>query len=149
MGNLYSQRTYDAALLLRAPTTAITSTETGSLILDLGVGLVDADMVLDVATMDVASTDESYTFVLEGSPDAAFGTAGNISILAIAGLGSAAGVATATGAPLGTSDTVGRFIVPFRNERNGTTFRYIRLKTVIAGTSASTTFTAFIAKDDD
>lgn len=148
MANLYSQFTYDAALLLRASTTAITSTETGSLILDVGNGLVDADLVIDIATMDVASTDESYTFVLEGSPDAAFGTAGNITILAILGAGSVAGVLTATGAPLGAADTVGRYVVPFRNERNGTTFRYLRLKTVIAGTSASTTFMAFVAKDE-
>lgn len=147
MANIYSQFTYDAALLLRASTTAITATETGSLILDLGTGLVEGYLVLDVATMDVSSTDEYYTFVLEGSPDAAFGTAGNITILATAGLGSAAGVATATGAPLGTSDGVGRFAVPFRNERNGTTFRYARLKTVLGGTSASTTFMAWIAKD--
>lgn len=148
MANLYSQRTYDAALLLRATASAITSTETGSLILDVGNGLLDADLILDVHTMDVASTDESYTFILEGSPDAAFGTAGNITVLATAGLGSAAGVATATGGPLGTSDGVGRFLVPFRNERNGTTFRYLRLKTVIAGTSASLTFEAWIAKDE-
>jgi hypothetical protein len=144
----YSSRTYDAALLLRASTTAITGTETGSLILDVGLGLLDADLIIDVATMDVASTDEAYVFVLEGSPDAAFGTAGNITVLLIAGLGSAAGVATATGAPLGTSDGTGRFLFPFRNERNGTLYRYLRLKTVIAGSTPSLTFTAWIAKDE-
>lgn len=148
MANLYSQATYDNALLLRAPVAAIIGTETGSLILDIGTGLVDADLILDIVTAKVSANDESYTFVLEGSPDATFGTAANImpmSVTAVCAAGSTIGVLNAQG----TSDTVGRFLVPVRNERNGTTYRYLRLKTVITGTNPSTTFTAFLAKDQD
>ena len=142
MANLYSQYTYDNATLIRASASAITATETGSVILDVGAGLVDGYLVLDVATLDVVTGDESYHFMLEGSPDAAFGTAGNIRIVAQLHLGGA----TAT-APNGAADAVGRFVIPFRNERNGTTYRYLRLVTTIAGTSPSTTFIGFLAKD--
>ena len=142
MANLYSQFTYDNALLIRASTTAITSTETGSVILDVGTGLVEGYLVLDVATLDVVTGDEGYLFLLEGSPDAAFGTAGNIRVVGELTLGGA----TAT-APNGAADAIGRFAIPFRNERNGTTYRYLRLYVALSGTTPSTTFTGWLAKD--
>lgn len=144
MANLYSQRTYDAALLIRAAGAAITSTETGSLILDLGNGLVDADLVVDVTAIDVTTGDEAYSLMLEVSPDATFGTSGNIRVAAELRIGGA----TFT-TPNGAADTAGRFVIPFRNERNGTTYRYARLYTLIDGTTPSLTFSAFIAKDAD
>jgi len=144
MSNLYSQRTYDNALLIRAAGAAITATETGSVILDLGAGMMDADLVVDVTAIDVTTGDEAYSLMLEVSPDATFGTAGNIRVAAELRIGGA----TFT-APNGAADTVGRFIIPFRNERNGTIYRYARLYTLIAGTTPSLTFSAFLAKDDD
>jgi hypothetical protein len=143
MANLYSQFTFDKELQLRADGAAITSTETSSTILDLGAGLLDAYAVFDVTALDVTTGDESYKFLLEFSPDAAFGTAGNIRVVAQLHIGGA----TAT-SPNGAADTIGRFVLPFRNERNGTTYRYARLYTLIAGTSPSIDFSAFIAKDD-
>ena len=74
MANLYSQRTYDAATLLRAQS-LIAATATEATVVTLGAGLIDADLVLDVTAIEVASTDESYRVMLQGSPDAAF-TAG-------------------------------------------------------------------------
>jgi hypothetical protein len=148
MANLYSQRTYDAALLLKAAALVASSAD-GSLILDVGVGLVDADLVLDVTAMEVDSNDESYTVILEGSPDAAFGTAANIIPLAMIVMGDHASTAGALCA-MGADDTVGRYIVPCRNERNGTTYRYLRIRTVVAGTIATgINFTAWLAKDTD
>jgi hypothetical protein len=143
MANLYSQFTYDNALLLRADGAAITATETGSTILDFGTGLIDAYAVFDVTALDVTTGDESYKFMIEMSPDAAFGTAGNIRVVAQLHIGGA----TAT-APNGAADTIGRFVLPFRNEKNGTTYRYMRLYTLIAGTSPSIDFSAFLAKDE-
>jgi hypothetical protein len=142
MGNQYSNKTYDNSSLIRASAANITSTETGSVILDIGTGLTEGYLVLDVTTMDVTTGDEAYTFILEGSPDAAFGTAANITVLAMQKLGGATGAA-----PLGTADAVGRFLVPFRNERNGTTFRYVRLYTVLAGTTPILAFVGWLAKD--
>ena len=108
----------------------------------LGVGLIDGYLIADVTAIDTVTGDEVYTLVLEGSPDAAFGTAANITVLAMQKIGGATGAA-----PLGTADTAGRYCVPFRNERNGVTYRYARLYTVIAGTTPSLTFSAFLAKD--
>lgn len=143
MANLHSQHTFDAALLLRPDGAAITATETSSTILDLGAGMLDGYVIFDVTAMDVTTGDESYKFMLEFSPDAAFGTAGNIRVVAQLHVGGA----TAT-APNGAADTIGRFTLPFRNERNGMTYRYARLYTLIAGTSPSIDFSAWIAKDE-
>lgn len=144
MANLYSQRTYDNALLIRALAAAITSTETGSVILDLGDGLFDANLIVDYSAMDKVTGDEGYHFMLEGSPDATFGTAGNIMNVAQLLIGGA----TAT-APNGAADAAsGRLCIPFRNERNGVLYRYVRLYTKLSGTSPSIVFMAFLAKDD-
>ncbi len=146
--NIYSQRTYDAALLLKAAGLVGASAD-GSLILDVGTGLLKADLVLDVTALEIDTTDESYTVILEGSPDAAFGTAGNIVPLAKITIGhhsSTAGVLQAQG----PDDAVGRYLVPVRNERNGTTYRYLRIRTVVAGTigSGGINFMAWLAKDE-
>lgn len=145
MANLYTQRTYDAALLLASATAvASATTTTGSLILDVGSGLVDGNLIIDVASLDIASTDETYNFILEGSPDATFGTAGNITAIARQVIGY--GTATAKGVDA-VSDVAGRFCIPCRNERNGTTYRYVRLICISAGTTPAITYTAFLAKD--
>lgn len=147
MANLYSQYTYDAALLLKAAG-LVAASANSALILDVGNGLLDADMVIDVTALELDSNDESYTVVLEGSPDAAFGTAANITPLAMVVIGDHASTAGALQAQ-GADDVVGRYVVPFRNERNGTTYRYLRIRTVVAGTIATgINFSAFIGKDE-
>ncbi len=138
MANLYSQLTYDASLLLKAAgLVAATATETT--ILDLGSGLVEGYLVLDVTAIESDSANEKYTVHLEGSNAAAMGS-GSVTLANIP-----LGVKTD---PADATTTVGRFVVPFRNEQNGTTYRYVRLYTLVAGTIASgINFTAFIAKD--
>lgn len=145
MANLYSQHTYDASLLLKAAALVAASAD-GSLILDVGTGLFEADMIVDVTALEIDSNDESYTVVLEGSPDAAFGTAANIIPLAMIVIGDHASTAGALCA-MGADDAVGRYTVPCRNERNGTTYRYLRIRTVVAGTIATgINFMAWLAK---
>lgn len=139
--NIYSQRTYDNSLLLKAAGLVAASAD-GTLILDVGTGMFNFDLILDVTALEVATGDEGYRVVIEGSPDALFGTAGNIVPLCEYTVGSATGAA-----PLGTADGVGRFLCPGRNERNGTTYRYLRLRTVVVGTIATgINFTAWLAK---
>mgnify|MGYP003519296620 CR=1 FL=1 len=41
-------------------------------------------------------------------------------------------------------DSTGRYILPFRNERNGRVFRYVRIYTVVTG-SGSITYSAVLA----
>lgn len=145
MANLYSQRTYDNATLLKAAGLVAASADE-SVILNVGNGMLDCDLVIDVSAIEIGSNDESYVVVLEGSPDAAFGTAANIVALARLTVGAAGAAALAPG---GTSSTVGRYLVPFRNEQNGTTLPYLRIRTIVAGTIATgINYIAWLAKDD-
>src|SRR5207244_6477898 len=104
MANLHSQAIYDNSLLLKAAALVASSAD-GSLIVDAGAGLVDCDMVIDVSAIETDSSDESYAIILEGSPDAAFGTAGNIVALSRTILGHSSATAMA---PTGATSTVGR-----------------------------------------
>lgn len=141
LANLYSQKTYDNQLLLKAAA-AVGASADGSLILDVGNGVMEGDLVIDVTAITVTTADQSYRIVLEGSPDATFGTAGNIATVAEQMLGHATAIP-----PQGFSDVVGRFLIPCRNERNGTTYRYLRIRTVVAGTvTPSITYSAWLAK---
>jgi hypothetical protein len=139
MANLYSQFTYDNALLLEASAAHTTAqTDVGATILDLGAGLVCGHLVIDVTGIDVASTDEYYVISLEGSTVAAM-TSGSVE-LAVSRMGNVT-------APGDADTAVGRFVVPFRNEQNGTVYRYVRLSTKVDGTTPSITFSAWLAKD--
>lgn len=137
MANLYSQFTYDDGLSLK-DAGAVTTTTTEATILDLGAGLVDGYLVLDVSAVEVASTDEIYLVCLEGSTVAGMAT-GSVT-LALIEMGNAT-------APADADTGTGRFVVPFRNEQNGTTYRYVRIYTEIAGAiTTGINFAAFIAK---
>lgn len=137
MANVYSQFTYDDALSLK-DAGLVASTTTEATILDLGAGLVDGYLVLDVSACEVASTDEIYLVCLEGSTVAAM-TSGSVTLAQIE-MGNAT-------APADADTSTGRFVVPFRNEQNGTTYRYVRIYTEVAGTIATgINYAAFIAK---
>ena len=139
MANIHSQRTYDNALLLKAAG-LVAATTTESIILDLGDGMADADLVIDVSAIEVATGDEKYTIHLEGSNVA--GMASGSVTLANIPMGNLT-------APADSATGVGRFIVPFRNEQNGVLYRYVRLYTFVAGTIATgINFSAFIAADE-
>ena len=130
--------TYDAALSLKAEG-LVAAAAAESTILDLGAGLVDANLVIDVFALEVATGDEIYTVCLEGSNVAAM-ISGSVN-LAMLEMGNAA-------APADADTATGRFVVPFRNEQNGTVYRYVRLYTRVAGTVATgINYRAFIAKD--
>lgn len=137
MANLYSQFTYDDSLSLKdAGLVATTTTE--STILDLGSGLVDGYLVLDVSAVEVGDGNEIYLACLEGSNVAAM-TSGSV-CLAQLEMGNAS-------APADADTSTGRFVIPFRNEQNGTLYRYVRIYTEVAGTVATgINFAAFIAK---
>ena len=137
MANLYSQFTYDdAASLKDAGLVASTTTETT--ILDLGDGLFDGFLVLDVSAVEVASNDEIYLVCLEGSTVSGMGS-GSVCLAQIE-LGNAT-------APADADTSTGRFVVPVRNEQNGTLYRYVRIYTEVAGNVATgINFAAFLAK---
>jgi hypothetical protein len=131
---------YDADLSLKAAG-LVAATANGSTILDLGDGLVDGCVVIDLTACEVATGDEIYTISLEGSNVAAMDsgsvclarkTFGNLVVPMDAALSAA-----------------GRYVIPFRNEEAGTIYRYVRIHTTVAGTVATgINYSAFIGKDD-
>lgn len=133
----YSMKTYDHATLLKAAG-LVAASAAGSTILDLGDGLMTADMVIDVSALEVATGDEIYTISLEGSAVAAM-SSGSVELAKIT-LGN-------NPAPADADTAVGRHILPIRNELNGTLYRYVRLHTTVAGTIATgINYSAFLAK---
>jgi hypothetical protein len=137
MANDYSQFTYDEATKLKAA--GLLATTTNGPILDLGAGLFDGFVVIDMSACEVASGDEIYTVSLEGSNVAAMDSGavalgkkvfGNLVVPMDAALSAA-----------------GRYVIPVRNEEGGTLFRYVRLHTLVAGTIATgINYVAFLAK---
>jgi hypothetical protein len=133
----YSMKTYDHATLLKAAGLLASST-VGSVILDLGDGFMEGDMVIDVTALEVADGNEVYTISLEGSNVVGMGS-GSVELTR--------SVFGNNGAPSDADTSVGRHVVPFRNELNGTLYRYVRLNTIVAGTIATgINFTAFLTK---
>jgi len=138
MANLHSQFTYDASLSMKAA--GLVASSADGAILDLGAGMVDGYLVIDASAIEIDSGNEIYTVSLEGSNVAAMSSGsvclakkvfGNLVVPMDAALSAA-----------------GRYVIPFRNEEGGTTYRYVRLSTVVAGTIATgINFSAFIAKD--
>lgn len=136
MANLYSMLTFDAATVLK--TAGLIAASADGTILDLGEGLFDGFLVLDVSAIEVASGDEIYTVSMEGSSVAAMTSLGVC--LAKKVLGNIV-------VPMDNPTGIGRFVVPFRNEENGVLKRYVRLSTLVAGTVATgINFSAFLAK---
>jgi hypothetical protein len=109
-------------------------------IIDVGAGLIEANCVVDVTAIEIASNDELYTLAVQGSSDSDFTS--TVECLAILELGAKE--------VLNYSDvdsTTGRYNLPVRNERNGTTYQYLRLLCDVAGTvSTGITFSARLQK---
>lgn len=114
-------------------------------ILDVGTGLFQGDCVLDVSAMEIASGDETYTFVIQGSNSATF--ASDIANVAELTVGDGSTIAAAHGTSgVDVNDATGRFILGVRNERNGVYYRYLRGWLSVAGAIATgINFQAYIS----
>ena len=96
----------------------------------------NAVMVVDVTAIDVSSTNETYDIIVQLSNSATF----------------ASGVVNRIALKLGTTvagssanDVVGRYELPFDNEFAEATYRYVRLYTLVGGTTPSINYKAFAA----
>ena len=96
-------------------------------------------MIIDVSAMLLTDNDEIYDIVVQGSSDSDFGTDTNIAELAAINLSPAEVKRT----DCNKDDAVGRYKLYFDNENNGTYYQYLRLYTVVAGTTTSVTYSAF------
>ena len=135
-------KTYDDALLLK-DAGLVAADDAGQVggsdvILDIGSGMVEGDLVVDITAIEIASDTELYRIYLEGSNSATF--ASGIVPLACLEVGAKEVIDG------DTDSAVGRYTVPFRNERAGTLYRYIRVYTDVTGDiETGINFTAFIA----
>jgi len=100
-------------------------------IIDIGLATrFEAVMLIDVTAIEIASADESYRIIVQGSSSATF--ASDIENLAEITLAAAAvrpGGAKAS--------VIGRYELPFVNEQADTLYRYLRLYTDVGGTIAT------------
>lgn len=111
-------------------------------VIDVGTGLFQGKMVIDVSALEIASDNEVYDIIIQGSTVAAFATDTAIAELAAINL-SASEVKRSD---CNKDDATGRYKVYFDNENNGTYYRYLRIYTVVGGTIAvggGINFTAF------
>lgn len=115
-------------------------------ILDVGAGRFCGCCYVDISALEIASGDERYDLLIQGSSSATF--ASDIVILAAlpVGDGSTIGAAYA-GSGVDVDDAAGRYRIHFDNERNNIYYRYIRGFTVVTGTIATgINFVAYVAK---
>lgn len=110
-------------------------------ILTVGDAVFKGVCVIDVTAIEIASNDELYRIIVQGSTSSSF--ASDIQNLAELTLG-----ATEV-RPGGAIDSAtGRYELPFINEQDGVTYPYLRVYTDVAGTIATgINYTAQIAKD--
>ena len=126
--------TYDDMLRLKAAG-AVTADGNGTVV-NIGAGLVDADAVIDVSALTMNAADIVYEFIVQGSSTAAFSTYQPLTSITL-------GASDATGAA--TNSTIGRYVLPFRNEWAGTKYPYVRLYHDVTGAGGvSLNYGAFI-----
>lgn len=110
-----------------------------AVIADLGAGLMEGNLIVDVTAIEIASNDGLYKIKLQGSNSATF--ASGIEDLAILEVGAAEVLG-------GDQDSaIGRYKLPFRNEKNGTVYQYVREYCDVDGTIATgINFSAHLSK---
>jgi hypothetical protein len=109
-----------------------------AVILDLGEGLIDADLIIDLLATEVDNSNEICTIGVQISSSSTF--ASDIYQVAALSLGDAVPLA-------GDTDMgIGRYVLPFRNQiANGVTKRYMRVYHTIAGTvGTGFNYTAYV-----
>jgi len=136
--NAYVQ---DSGLVLKAAGLIAASAAVAT-VLDLGDHPARGDVVVDVTALEIASNDEIYDIVVQGSTVAAFAT--DTAIRDLASITLCAAEVQRTDSNM--DSTTGRYVIPFTNTADGTVYRYIRLYTVVAGTIATgINYSAFLS----
>lgn len=103
-------------------------------VVNVGAGLFQGCMILDVTALDLDGNNEIYDIIVQGSTDADFGTDTNIVELAAMNF-SAAEVKRSDA---NADNEVGRYKIYFDNEFNGEFQPYLRIYTVAAGAGITT-----------
>lgn len=133
----YSLRLKDAGLVAASAAATVASV---AKILDMGASRFDGRAVIDLTACEVATGNEQYIIIVQGSTSSSFGS-GIVNLGAVL-LGDSS-------VSLESADTaaVTRREIFFSNEVDGTLYRYVRLYTFVAGTIATgINYAAFLAK---
>jgi len=139
-------RTYDfdADMLMKdaglVAATAAATVSGAAKVKNVGAARLDAVLVVDVSAVEIASNDEEYDIIVQGSNDSAF--ASGVENLGQLNLG-----ATEVRQGGAQDSTTGRYELLFTNYQDDTVYQYLRVYIVVAGTIATgINFKAFIAK---
>lgn len=100
-------------------------------VVDLGTGLFQGCMIVDVSAIEVDTNDEKYTICVQLSQATGFVDDATSVTAVMLELGHA------TPLLLGAASTPGRYKLYFDNEHDGVLYRYARVYTVVAGTPAA------------
>jgi len=141
-------RTYpiDTALQLEDGAGAHTSTFVGSAgIIDMGDANLHAAAIITTSVVKISANDETYAVEIQGSTDSGF-AAGSSFILATLNIGPNETNSATAGDVTTDTPAAGHYYVPFSNDFNGTTCRYIRIKTTMGGTSPNIKFEAHMTQ---
>lgn len=136
--------TFDAATELKdaGAVTASGAATVGGVarVVNLGGGIAQAVLNIDVDAIDVTTGDEGYTILLQGSSSATF--ASDVHILQRIVVGDS----SVTGASVDTP--VGRIARLVMNSGDGATpLPYVRIYTTVVGTTPSVNFRAWLTKN--
>lgn len=139
--------TFDAALQLKdaglVAASAAAQVASSAQVLDVGPNPFAGVAVIDASAIEIASNDEVFTIMIQGSNSPTFaGTAAKT--LAAIRLGSAGGKASGESAdPVGG----GRYELPFINVQGDVVYQYIRAYTLVGGAIATgINYTAFVGR---
>lgn len=124
----YAMRMKDAGLVAASAAAQVSSADK---IIDLGgAHRIDARVIIDVSACEVATGNEKYNIKVQGSSSATF--ASGVVNLGEITLGDSS-------VSLESADTAAatRREIHFCNEVNGTSYRYLRIYTEVAGTVAT------------
>ena len=122
---------------------AVTSSGYGTVdatakVVNLGSGLVRGNTIIELTAMALTDNDELYQLHLMGGDDSSFTKEVALATVEI-------GCKEVTEA---THDSkIGRYILPFENEKNGVVFPYVRIRHTISGTTPGIDYTCRLEKD--
>ena len=138
-------KTYDDLLELKAAGLVASSDHSHDsagtrIILDLGTGDVEGDIIIDVTACEVDSGNEIYEIGAQISDSSTMGS--GIYEVCTLKLGDAVAI------PGDTDMGIGRYVLPFQNRIvNGTAKRYLQIYTTVTGTiGTGINFAAYLAK---
>lgn len=99
-------------------------------IVTVGNAYIKGKMIVDITAIEIASNDEHYRILVQGSTSATF--ADTIETLSAIDLG-----ATEVRDGGAQDSTTGRYEIPFNNVQNGVMYPYLRVYTFVGGSVAT------------